>query len=130
MAHGDRYSSYGVVFSKSTVFQSGGGPAIYVRGDIWQTEIQNIPQALKPFVVPFDPDGLILKHVIQDWTHEREWRLPDTMTFEYSDIKYVLVESIEDAGKIMQMVGTNSLPPDRFIPMEVYRTIKEAWSSQ
>ena len=57
IAHGIRYSSYGVVFSKGAVFQAGGGPALYIRGDILQSEIDSLPQALKAFVVPFDPDG-------------------------------------------------------------------------
>ena len=130
VAHGNRYSSYGVVFSKGTIFQAGGGPALYVRGDILQKEIDGLPQPFKAFVVPFDPDGLVQTGVIQDWIHEREWRLPVSFNFEYADVKYVLVDSIADAEKIMQLVGTFNLPANRFIPMEVYSTIKEAWSAQ
>ena len=125
--HWSRYSSYGIVFSKRTVFQSGGGPALYIRGDILQKELERLPLALQSFVVPFDPEGLVQPGVIQDWIHEREWRLPSTMTFEYADVRYVLVESIADADRIMKMVGTINLPASRFIPMEVYRTIREAW---
>ena len=128
VAHSDRYSSYGVVFSKRTIFQAGGGPALYIKGDILQSEISTLPQALKAFVVPFDPDGLVQPGVIQDWIHEREWRLPESLKFEYSDVLYVLVESIADADQIIQTVGTMNLPASRFIPMEVYRTIQEAWS--
>lgn len=128
VAHSDRYSSYGVVFSKKTIFQAGGGPALYIKGDILQNEISTLPQALKSFVVPFDPDGLVQPGVIQDWIHEREWRLPESFNFEYSDVLYVLVESIADADQIIQTVGTMNLPASRFIPMEVYRTIREAWS--
>ena len=130
VAHGDRYSSYGVVFSKSTIFRAGGGPALYIRGDILQSEIDKLPQSLKAFVVPFDPDGLVQEGVIQDWIHEREWRLPSTMTFGYADVRYVLVESLVDADKIMQKVGTMNLPAKKFIPMEVYRTIRDEWSAQ
>ena len=129
IAHGIRYSSYGVVFSKGAVFQAGGGPALYIRGDILQSEIDSLPPALKAFVVPFDPDGLVQLGVVQDWIHEREWRLPASFTFEYADVRYVLVESIADADHIMQLVGTMNLPASRFIPMEVYRTIREAWSA-
>lgn len=130
MAQTDRYSSYGVVFSKRTVFQAGGGPALYVRGDILQDGINELPEAIKPFVVPFDPNGVIQPGVIQDWIHEREWRLPRPMAFEYSDVEYVLVESIADADRIMLLVGTINLPAHRFIPMEVYRSIRRAWGSQ
>ena len=130
VAHGIRYSSYGVVFSKRTIFQAGGGPALYVRGDILQKEIDGLPQPFKAFVVPFDPDGLVQPGVIQDWIHEREWRLPISFKFEYADVRYVLVDSIADADRIMQLVGTINLPANRFIPMEVYSTIKEAWSAE
>ena len=130
VAHGDRYSSYGIVFSKRAIFQAGGGPALHIRGDILQSEISSLPIALKAFVVPFDPDGVVQQGVIQDWIHEREWRLPESFKFEYSDVRYVLVESIADADRIMQLVGTMNLPASRFIPMEVYRTIREAWSGQ
>ena len=130
VAHGNRYSSYGVVFSKGTIFQAGGGPALYMRGDILQREIGSFSQSLKAFVVPFDPDGLLQEGVIQDWIHEREWRLPASLNFEYADVKYVLVETIADADSIMQLVGTINLPADRVIPMEVYNTIRAAWSAQ
>ena len=130
VAHENRYSSYGVVFSKRSIFQAGGGLALYVRGDILHSEIGSLSQALKAFVVPFDPNGLLQKGVIQDWIHEREWRLPASFNFEYADVKYVLVESIADADHIMQLVGTINLPADRFIPMEVYSTIRTAWSAQ
>ena len=130
VAHAVRYSSYGVVFSKKSVFQSGGGPAVYIRGDILQSEIDSLPQILKPFVVPFDPDGLVQPGVIQDWIHEREWRLPNSFTFDYADVRYVIVESLEDAENIMQLIGTMNLPASRFIPMEVYRTIRNEWSAR
>ena len=129
VAHGSRYGSYGVVFSKETIFQAGGGPALYVRGDILQGEMDTLPLALKPLVVPFDPDGLVQPGVIQDWIHEREWRLPASFTFEYADIRYVLVESIADADHIIRLVETMNIPASRFIPMEVYRTIRQEWST-
>ena len=129
VAHGVRYSSYGVVFSKRPVFRAGGGPALYIRGDILKSEIVGLPQALKAFVVPFDPEGLVHPGVVQDWIHEREWRLPESFTFEYADVRYVLVESIADVDYITHLVGTMNLPASRFIPMEVYRTIREEWST-
>ncbi len=129
LAHRNRYSSYGVVFSKGTIFQAGGGPALYIRGDILRNEIGNLPQALKAFVVPFDPDAVLQEGVIQDWIHEREWRVPTSFRFEYADVKYILVESIADADRIRQLVETTNLSADRFIPMEVYDNIRTAWGA-
>ena len=124
-----RYSPYGVVFSKKAVFEKGGGPALYLRGDILQQELDHLPASLKAFVVPFDPDGLIQPGIIQDWIHEREWRLPAAFAFDYADIKYVLVESIQDADAIIQQVGTMNIPADHYIPMAVYRTIRQEWGA-
>ena len=128
MTHADRYSSYGVVFSKRTVFQAGGGPALYVRGDILQSQLSVLPDALKAFVVPFDPSAVLQPHVPQDWIHEREWRLPGPISFDYADVNYVLVESLGDAERVIQTVGTMNVPAHKFIPMETYRTIRNAWS--
>jgi hypothetical protein len=39
-----RYEPCGIAFSKQFVFDNGGGPALYVRGDEWVTATQGLPQ--------------------------------------------------------------------------------------
>jgi hypothetical protein len=95
----DLYSPYGVVFSKRLIFDKGGGPALYLRGDTLVAVGAEIPVVIHPFIMPFDPGAVIRDGVVLDWLHEREWRLPETLTFEYAHVEYVLVESIEDARR-------------------------------
>lgn len=123
----EQYSPYGVVFSKRLIFSKGGGPALYVRGDTLRDLAENIHTSLEPFVAPFDPEAVLRPGVRLDWLHEREWRLPCSLVFEYSDVEYVLVESIQDATSIVHEIGRQYLPEDKLIPIEVHRNIRRAW---
>jgi hypothetical protein len=123
----EQYSPYGVVFSKHLIFGKGGGPALYVRGDTVRGLAGDIPASIEPFIAPFDPEALLKPGVPLDFLHEREWRLPSPLAFEYSDLEYVLVESIRDATWVVHQIGEQHLPEEKLIPMEVHRTIKSAW---
>ena len=125
-----QYSSYGVVISKHLIFEKQGGPALYIRGDSLRAIGGNIPLNLEPFIAPFDPQGIIKAGVPLDYLHEREWRLPESLTFEYSDIEFVIVDAIRDATKVVQQIGAQHIPEHKFIAMEVYRNIKGAWGEQ
>jgi hypothetical protein len=127
--HADRYSRYGVVFQKRLIFDRGGAPALYLRGDYLKDHGADIPADLRPLVVPFDPDAVLSK-VRQDWLHEREWRLPASLEFDYADIEYVIVDSIQDAIEIGGHVGGQHIPEQKFICMDVYQTIKTAWADK
>lgn len=126
----DVYSHYGVVFSKQLIFEKGGGPALYIRGDSLSTIQSNIPSCLEPLVAPFDPDGILKHGVHLNWIHEREWRLPTTLNFEYSDVEYVIVANMQDAMNIIQRIGSQHIPEEKYIPIEVYRTIRKAWGKK
>jgi hypothetical protein len=123
-----QYSPYGVVFNKKAIFDRGGGPALYVRGDLFKAHDAAIPKEVLPFVVPFDPEAVIKPEVPQDWVHEREWRLPVDFTFDYSDIQYVIVKTLDDARVVLQTIGSQNLLEDRLIPTDVHTAIKSAWS--
>lgn len=125
----DQYSSYGIVFSKRMIFDLGGGPALYVRGDAMVSVGNEIPVLVHPFIVPFDPDAKMRPGVPLDWLHEREWRLPKPLEFSFANIEYVLVESIKEATELVHQIGAQQLPESKVIPMEVYRNIKRTWSS-
>lgn len=126
----EQYSSYGVVFSKRFIFDQGGGPALYIRGDKLLTIGNGIPPVLYPFIAPFDPEATIRAGVALDFLQEREWRLPNPMRFEYADIEYVIVNSLADADSLVYLIGAQHLPEDKVIPIEVYKTIKRAWSER
>ena len=128
----EAYSPYGLVFSKRLVFEKGGGPALYVRGDSFKalTEAGAVPPALESFVQPFDPTAVIKQGVPIDFLHEREWRLPSDLPFVYSDLEYVLVGSKEDASSVIRTIGSANLPDQKVIPLDVYATIKNAWGTR
>jgi hypothetical protein len=128
--HAERYSPYGVVFSKRLVFEKGGGPALYIRGDIQKLTQQNIPKDIVPFLAPFDPDGVMNPPIKLDWLHEREWRLPTSLTFNFHDIECVIVESTQDINTVVEHIGAQHVPRHKFIAMDIYRTIQEAWSTR
>jgi hypothetical protein len=65
----EKYSYYGVVFSKRVIFEKGGGPALYVRGDLMKGLGENLPTAIEPFVQPFDPVGVIKTGIKLDYIH-------------------------------------------------------------
>lgn len=121
----DNYSAYGVVFSKSVVYQRRGGPALYVRGDDMEALWDRFPPEIEPLVAPFDPEAILDRGVPRDWLHEREWRLPSSLVFELNEVEYVIVDTIEDAADVQRSVL--EIPLNRFISMDVYRTIESAW---
>ena len=87
--HAERYSSYGIGFTKPHVFAAGGGPAYYVRADHWSK--QEWDPHIKTFVTPFwpsyRPSSLKTDEYLGgstcDYLHEREWRVPHDFHFEY-----------------------------------------------
>ena len=128
----DSYSPYGVVFSKKTIFDKGGGPVLYVRGDhlnILKTN-NTIPACLEPFIQPFDPKAVLRSGVPIDFIHEREWRLPSSLIFEYKDIEYVLVQSTAEATTLVQTIGSGNLPEKKIIPLSIYEEIRNAWGKE
>lgn len=126
------YSPYGLVFSKHLVFERGGGPALYLRGDHLKhlIETRSIPSTLEPFIQPFDPKEVIRSGVKIDYLHEREWRLPTELSFEYGNLEYVLVKSLEDATSVVRTIGSQSLPEKKLIPLDTYEEIQRAWGKE
>lgn len=99
----DRYRPWGVAFTKDFVFERGGGPAFYVRGDEWD-EVYHLPPRLRsrctkfwPGAIP-DPDELMNPALTTEsqWLPEREWRTlgegdPPSFQFDPDDVAFVVV---------------------------------------
>lgn len=89
-----RYTPHGIAFTKQFVFDRGGGPVYYVRGDKWD----DFPTEHKSMAVRFwpgatDDDGSSLPHPLggaSEWLHEREWRVMGDVRFAVSDIAYLI----------------------------------------
>jgi hypothetical protein len=94
-----RYEPCGIAFSKQFVFDNGGGPALYVRGDEWVTATQGLPQPLRARLVRFwpgaaaDPGEYLPSHLtsMSEWLHEREWRVAGDLHFAWSDVEFLIV---------------------------------------
>ena len=103
----DRYTPWGIGFSKQFIFDQGGGPVLYVRGDEWDAATAVLPDPLRARVVRFWPgaawaegDPLTFDGTQQlpdalastsEWLHEREWRVPHDVVFGWDDVKFLIV---------------------------------------
>jgi hypothetical protein len=130
IGHSKTYSEYGIGFNKAFVFATGGGPVYYVRKDHWDK--QDWDDHIKTFVTPFWPEYRSdkLKKSIGfgtvDYSHEREWRVPHDLLFEYSHIEFVIVKSYEDMAKFPKALK-DKIGREKFIIMEVYTNIERLW---
>jgi hypothetical protein len=87
-----KYRMYGVVLSKAAVFQTGGRPVIYLP----DTEGDWIPAEHKWRHVRFE-------HGQVDFTHEREWRVPDDLDLRQFAGLYVMVWSPREAKEVAKL---------------------------
>jgi hypothetical protein len=98
-----RYEPCGIVFSKQSVFDGNGGPALYVRGDEWQAATAALDLPLRSRLVRFwpgaqeDPAEFLPDHLktISEWLHEREWRVPDEFRFGWDNVRFLIVPNGE-----------------------------------
>jgi hypothetical protein len=128
----DRYSPWGVAFSKDFVFRRGGGPAFYVRGDEWD-DVYQLPPRLRSRCTKFWPgavaDGGELMNpalsVESQWLPEREWRVPGTgepasLQFDPDDVAFIVVPDWESASDKYASVVINSVTGEIEDPSHVW----------
>jgi len=129
--HTERYSSYGIGFEKSFIFSRNGSPVFYVRAD--QYENQEWHPHLKPFVTPFWP-AYVPKAIknkttfksVCDYTHEREWRVPHDLPFDYSNVAFIILKNYTDMAKFPKEFK-DSIGRDKFILVDDYKNIEKLW---
>lgn len=90
-----RYCAFGIRFNKVWAYQKGGRPVIYEEKDLMKSVL---PKEEYWRIVNYDLSDK--SHMI-DWTHEREWRVPGDLEFEYNEIE-VLVASNTYYKKFVQ----------------------------
>jgi hypothetical protein len=83
-----RYLGVGLVFKKPDVFLKGGRPVIYEKTEIAKSIL---PREEWWRIVNLD---LSNNSQFIDWTHEREWRVPNKLTFNLSEISVVVPSEI------------------------------------
>jgi len=143
--HAERYSPYGIGFNKARLFAAGGGPAIYMRPDLYERQREayickdhpdwrgfdsNIHAFITPFVPRYAPSEYISQHSHGrshiDYSHEREWRVPHNFSFGYDHIQFVIVNSYEDVAQFERELK-DAIGRDKFLIMDVYRQIERLW---
>lgn len=78
-----RYSGVGIRFNKVFIYKSGGRPVIYDKTEYLKSIL---PEDQYWRIVNFDLDN---NEKYIDWTHEREWRVPIELAFDYNKIELV-----------------------------------------
>lgn len=145
--HAHQYSPYGIGFTKSQLWAAGGQPALYMRSDVLRAIRDHVNESAKRKVYPAVPpvvgtfytpyerepgwtrlDGQEVETHI-DYSHEREWRVPENLLFNSEDIRFLIVDRVDDVvwlqGRIpaaMKAIGT-----DKVLVMDVYRKIEQLW---
>lgn len=130
--HAKRYSPYGIGFNKAFIFGTGGGPAYYVRADHYQN--QHWDDSVHTFVTPFWPSyrptklrkNGVLGDKNVDYSHEREWRVPHELKFNYSHIEFVILNTYEDMAQFPGNLK-DSIGREKFLLMENYKQIEKIW---
>ncbi|MCM1158718.1 MAG: hypothetical protein NC300_07705 [Bacteroidales bacterium] len=79
-----RYLPFGIRFNKARIFTNGGRPVLYGEKELLK---RLLPEEEHWRIVNYDLSDD--NHMI-DWSHEREWRVPGDLTFEYDDIEVLL----------------------------------------
>lgn len=131
IAHAEQYSPFGVGFEKGRVFAAGGGPAYYVRNDLFSQ--QDWQGTNYTFVTPYWPSFRPASkaeydkrsHPI-DYLHEREWRVPHDFTFTLKQVEFVILPDYGTMAGFPQTLK-DGIGREKFILMDVYRKIEELW---
>lgn len=133
--HSKNYSPYGLGFSKKFIFGRHGAPVMYMRVDAFieerKSEFNHFRDDLKFLVTPFQPiyTPSRIKRLHEkpvDYTHEREWRIPTDLNFEYKDVVFVVVKSNEDFASF-PMDLRDAIGEDKFLVMDSYKMIEHLW---
>ena len=145
LRHAQRYSPYGVGFSKARLFAAGGGPAIYLRPDLTEKQHAHYEEVggepgrgfhphlwsfVTPFVPQYAPSSFKRDHWAErsdvDFSHEREWRVPHDFTFGHDQIEFVVVATYEDVARFPGNLK-DSIGRQKFLMMDMYREIHIRW---
>jgi len=132
LRHAKAYSPYGIGFTKKLVYSRNGNPVFYVSPSLYEKENWNA--SVYPFVTPFVPayaaDNVKNRKPFYgkpvDYSHEREWRVAKDFPFQYTYVRFVILDKYEDLDYIPEEIR-NEIGLDKFIFMDTYRKIEELW---
>lgn len=131
LSHANKYSGYGIGFTKAFLFQQGGNPVFYIRPNLFNNVQNNIAEEVKIFLTPFQPtyseDPMPNNRRYVDYSHEREWRVPHDVMFAYNDIEFVIVQSLSDLKHPKFSPLVKQIGEQKFIVMDNYKKIEQIW---
>jgi hypothetical protein len=96
IALSERYGRFGFVFYKNYIFKNKGRPCIYVDNEIYgylsSQSKAGVPEAKQAFALAniYVPIGSN-KGKIQDYTHEREWRVLGDISIRTKELAFIVV---------------------------------------
>lgn len=141
--HTRQYSPYGLGFRKDHLFEVGGGPALYLRPDLFDAQ-QEFQSQQKPkwkgfhpdlyaFVTPFCPNYAPKSYKSKYWggkfvdySHEREWRVPHDFKFDLKEVEFVIVPNYKAVAAFPEAFK-DQIGREKFIMIEVYSQIERLW---
>lgn len=138
LAHTEKYSCYGIGFNKKFIFCKHGAPVLYMRVNIFMKyrkhgEHSGEEREMWTFVTPFSPKygseytKRLLKKPV-DYTHEREWRVPEDLKFEYSDVEFIIVKTLDDFNTFpKELQGNLKAANVKVIIMDNYKLVETLW---
>ncbi len=118
LLHAKRYSCYGIGFTKEFLYHKGGNPVFYANPNIFNRLIKTQD---KPFVALYKP---FMDHPV-DFSHEREWRVSQSLKFRYSDISFIILKSQTDLADFNDYI--QKIVIDKVIIMDEYKKIETFW---
>ena len=132
LRHANRYSSYGIGFTKKLIYSKNGNPVIYANPHLYKKQEWDDETLafITPFVPSYAPDTV--KNVAPfngkaiDYTHEREWRITKDLKFQYRNVAFVILRSVKDLESIPNNI-INEIGVEKFIFMDTYKKIEELW---
>jgi len=117
---GERYDGTGIAFHKQAVFDAGGGPVLYVRGDEFAAWRASVTPAMAARMVRYWP-GVDVEtpgeffqplEVVKEsqWMMEREWRIVSptptggAWQFNEADIAFLLLDGALARMELLEML--------------------------
>jgi hypothetical protein len=123
ISHAERYGRFGLVFRKNDLFNLGCRPCLYVDNEIYtlisenyaNADITTAPGKLYSLANLYTPPG---HGKVQDFTHEREWRLFQDLGFDtISPIMIITPSQYSDEVSGLFLDTSNVVPLDYLYQM-------------
>jgi hypothetical protein len=123
VSHAERYGRFGLVFSKRAVFEAGGRPCVYVGREEYaflaahgRDQPAGTPEGrLFALANVYDPPHrgpTSRSRLIQDYTHEREWRVFGDLDLATTKVEAILAPQRYAAPLLALGAGAPVVPID------------------